>query len=65
MFVSCEFILLFFPFISVHFMVARQMINEIAFFLAFKVRVGTNNCGIKLTFVEGEKRPVKGREVAV
>jgi len=33
MFLYYRFILFFFPFISVQFLVARQMINEIAFFL--------------------------------
>lgn len=65
MFVSYRIILLFFPVISVQFLVARQMISEIAFFLAFRVRIDRNNYGIKLRFGEGEKRLGKGRGVTV
>lgn len=56
MFVSYEFI----PFISAHFLVARQMINEIAFFLAFKVRVDTKNYWNKINIWGGRKETGKG-----
>lgn len=56
MFVSYRFILLFFPFISVQFLVARQIISEAAFFLASEASIESNDYGIKLRFGDREKR---------